>query len=62
MAAYNQINGVHATENNYIMNSILRKEYGFTGVLLSDWGGVKSTIQSLNASLDLEMPGPGKLL
>ena len=59
MAAYNQINGSHATENNYIMNSILRKEYGFTGVLLSDWGGVKSTIQSLNASLDLEMPGPG---
>ena len=59
MAAYNQINGGHATENNYIMNSILRKEYGFTGVLLSDWGGVKSTIQSLNASLDLEMPGPG---
>jgi len=41
MAAYNQINGGHATENNYIMNSILRKEYGFTGVLLSDWGGVK---------------------
>ena len=59
MAAYNQINGGHATENNYIMNSILRKEYGFTGVLLSDWGGVKSTIESLNASLDLEMPGPG---
>ena len=59
MAAYNQINGTHATENEYIMNSILRKEYGFTGVLLSDWGGVKSTIPSLNASLDLEMPGPG---
>ena len=59
MAAYNQINGTHATENEYIMNSILRKEYGFTGVLLSDWGGVKSSIPSLNASLDLELPGPG---
>ena len=60
MAAYNKINGVHATEQKYIMNDILRKEFGFEGVLLSDWGGVKSTVPSLKASLDLEMPGPGK--
>ena len=59
MAAYNRINGTHATEHKYIMNDILRKEFGFEGVLLSDWGGVKSTIPSLKASLDLEMPGPG---
>ena len=60
MAAYNKINGVHATEQKYIMNDILRKEFGFEGVLLSDWGGVKSSVPSLKASLDLEMPGPGK--
>ena len=60
MAAYNKINGVHATEQKYIMNDILRKEFGFEGVLLSDWGGVKSTVPSFKASLDLEMPGPGK--
>ncbi len=59
MAAYNRINGIHATEHEYIMNDILRKEFGFTGVLLSDWGGVKSTVPSFNAALDLEMPGPG---
>jgi len=59
MAAYNRINGIHATEHKYIMNDILRKEFGFNGVLLSDWGGVKSTTPSLKASLDLEMPGPG---
>ena len=60
MAAYNKINGVHATEQKYIMNDILRKEFGFEGGLLSDWGGVKSSVPSLKASLDLEMPGPGK--
>ena len=60
MAAYNRINGTHATEHRYIMNDILRKEFGFQGVLLSDWGGVKSTVPSLKSSLDLEMPGPGK--
>ena len=60
MAAYNRINGIHATEHKYIMNDILRKEFGYQGVLLSDWGGVKSTVPSLKASLDLEMPGPGK--
>ena len=59
MAAYNRINGIHATEHKYIMNNILRDEFGFEGVLLSDWGGVKSTTPSLKASLDLEMPGPG---
>jgi len=59
MAAYNRINGIHATEQRYIMNDILRGEFGFEGVLLSDWGGVKSTAPSLKASLDLEMPGPG---
>ena len=48
MAAYNKINGVHATEQKYIMNDILRKEFGFEGVLLSDWGGVKSTVPSLS--------------
>ena len=60
MAAYNKINGIHATEHRYIMNDILRNEFGFQGVLLSDWGGVKSSVPSLKASLDLEMPGPGK--
>ena len=50
MAAYNRINGIHATEHEYIMNDILRKEFGFTGVLLSDWGGVKSTVPSFNAA------------
>jgi len=59
MAAYNQINGVFASEHTYLIDEILRGVCGFEGVVLSDWGAVKSTIPSLTAGLDLEMPGPG---
>jgi beta-glucosidase len=60
MAAYNQINGKHASENTYLLTDILRHEWGFDGVVVSDWFNcVKSTAPSVNAGLDLEMPGPG---
>ncbi|HEY7416938.1 MAG TPA: glycoside hydrolase family 3 protein, partial [Ktedonobacteraceae bacterium] len=59
MAAYNRVNGIAATEHAYLLDEILRKEWGFDGVVVSDWFlAVKSTVASVNAGLDLEMPGP----
>jgi beta-glucosidase len=58
MAAYNKVNGTYASENTYLLTDILRKEWGFEGLVMSDWWGTKSTAASLNAGLDLEMPGP----
>ncbi len=58
MASYNKINGTFASENAYTLTEILRKEWGFDGVAMSDWFGTQSTAASVNAGLDLEMPGP----
>lgn len=58
MTAYNKVNGVHADSNKYLLEQVLRGEWGWTGMVMSDWGGTNSTSASLNAGLDLEMPGP----
>jgi beta-glucosidase len=59
MAAYNLVNGVAASESPLLLTEILRDEWGFDGVVVSDWfESVKSTAASVNAGLDLEMPGP----
>ena len=58
MAAYNRIDGVYACENEKILNQILRDEWGFDGVVVSDWFATRSTTKSIKAGLDLEMPGP----
>lgn len=58
MASYNKVNGTFASENPYTLTDILRKEWGFDGLVMSDWFGTKSTAASVNAGLDLEMPGP----
>lgn len=58
MASYNKINGTFAGENAYTLTEILRKEWNFDGVAMSDWFGTQSTAASVNAGLDLEMPGP----
>src|SRR6266568_8370046 len=59
MAAYNLVNGVAASESPSLLTEILRDEWGFDGVVVSDWfESVKSTAASVNAGLDLEMPGP----
>ncbi len=59
MAAYNLVNGIAASENSYLLTEILRNEWGYDGVVMSDWFmSVKSTAASVNAGLDLEMPSP----
>ncbi|CAG8977350.1 hypothetical protein HYALB_00011365 [Hymenoscyphus albidus] len=58
MTAYNKINGVHVSENPKILKDILRGEWGWEGVVMSDWWGTYSTSEAINAGLDLEMPGP----
>jgi beta-glucosidase len=60
MAAYNNVNGSPASEHPYLLDEILREEWGYDGLVVSDWFmAVKSTAASVNAGLDLEMPGPG---
>jgi beta-glucosidase len=58
MCSYNGINGVYASENHWLLTEVLRDEWGFDGLVVSDWGAVESRVPALAAGLDLEMPGP----
>jgi beta-glucosidase len=58
MPAYNKLNGTYCSENELLLTSILRDEWHFEGMVVSDWGGTHSTVKAANAGLDLEMPGP----
>lgn len=58
MCAYNRINGIPAAENRWLLTEVLRDEWGFDGVVVSDWGAVDQRVPALAAGLDLEMPGP----
>ena len=57
MSAYNKVNGVHCAESEYLLNDVLKKEFGFKGFVISDWGSTYSTAPTVNAGMDLEMPG-----
>jgi beta-glucosidase len=56
MAAYNKVNGYHCSENDHLINDILKKEWGFKGFVVSDWGATHNTVNAANYGLDLEMP------
>ncbi|HET9302239.1 MAG TPA: glycoside hydrolase family 3 N-terminal domain-containing protein, partial [Propionibacteriaceae bacterium] len=58
MAAYNDVNGVAATEHDDLNNGVLKSEWGWDGLLMSDWGATKSAAPAANGGLDLVMPGP----
>ncbi len=60
MTSYNKINGIHVSENAYLLTDIGRKEYGFKGIYISDWGALVDPIESLKSGLDIEMPGTSK--
>ena len=57
MAAYNKVNGRWCSENDELENHILRKQWGFRGIVISDWGGTHSTVDAVRAGLNVEMPG-----
>lgn len=59
MAAYNNVNGVPATEHTELVEGVLKGEWGFDGLVVSDWFATSSTAASANGGLDLVMPGPG---
>ena len=58
MTAYNRINGPYAADSKELITDILRTEWGFEGIVMSDWFGLHSTVEGVQAGLDLEMPGP----
>ena len=60
MCAYNRINGTYASQHNYLLNDILRGEWGFDGLVMSDWEANHTIFESVQGGLDLEMPGPAK--
>lgn len=59
MCSYNRINGVHSAQNRWLLTDVLRNEWGFKGIVMSDWGADHDRVASLNAGLNLEMPPSG---
>ena len=57
MAAYNKVNGRWCSENEMLLTTILRQQWGFPGMVISDWGGVHSTVDAVTAGMNVEMPG-----
>ncbi|KAI8241484.1 putative beta-glucosidase K [Colletotrichum sp. SAR 10_98] len=60
MSSYNKVQGLHVSESPKILQDILRKEWGFDGLIMSDWYGTYSCEAALNAGVDIEMPGPSR--
>ncbi len=58
MCSYNKLNGVFASEHHVLLTEILKEEWGFAGLVVSDWGAVRDRVAALKAGLDWEMPGP----
>lgn len=59
MSSYNLVNGTYANENSHLLNEILRNEWNFNGVIVSDWGGSCDSVAAVHNTSDLEMPVPG---
>jgi len=57
MSAYNKVNGLYCAESAYLLHDVLKKQWGFKGFVISDWGSTYSTAATVNAGMDLEMPG-----
>ncbi|MGB4135088.1 MAG: glycoside hydrolase family 3 C-terminal domain-containing protein [Microbacterium sp.] len=59
MCSYNRINGVYASEDPWLLTQVLREEWGFEGIVVSDWGAVNHRVAGILAGMDLEMPSSG---
>ncbi len=62
LAAYNRVNGQYCAEQHHILTEVVKGEWGYPGVIMSDWFGTHSTAPTLRGGLDLEMPGPARFL
>jgi beta-glucosidase len=60
MSSYNRLNGTYRSKHHWLLTSVLRHEWGYDGIVMSDWFGSHSTVEAVNAGLDLEMPGPSR--
>lgn len=60
MASYNRLNGTHTSEHPWLLDRLLRDEWGWDGVVVSDWFATHTTVDALQAGLDVEMPGPSR--
>ncbi len=58
MCSYNRVNDVYSCENPWLLDDVLRKEWGFKGMVMTDWGAMNDRVKALAAGLELEMPGP----
>lgn len=59
MTSYNEVNGTYANENKHLLQDILREEWGFDGIVVTDWGGSNDHVKGVEAGSDIEMPNPG---
>lgn len=59
MTSYNEVNGIYANENKHLLQEILRDDWGFDGIVISDWGGSNDHVRGVAAGANLEMPAPG---
>ena len=57
MCAYNRVNGTYCAAHHYLLTELMKDQWGFDGIIMSDWGAVHSTVPTALAGLDLEMPG-----
>ena len=62
MCSYNKINGVHASDNKWLLTDVLRDEWGFHGMVVTDWGALNDRIKGFQAGCDLNMPGGSKFM
>ncbi|GJC87606.1 beta-glucosidase B [Colletotrichum liriopes] len=61
MSAYNLVNGKHCDSNEWLLKEVLRGEWGWEGLVMSDWGGTNSVAEGIEAGMDIEMPGPPRI-
>lgn len=61
MSSYNKVNGDYASESRYLLQDVLRKQWGYDGVVVSDWGAVQDKVKAIKNGMNIEMPGPSAL-